>query len=309
MLYAIQVGNDGPVKLGVTTRDPKTRLRALQTSHHSKLHLRATWPGDAADERTIHRRFADIRLHGEWFTWTPDLCAFVNACRAGVAPAFSNDAPTICHGVDRASTPDLCALGSATVIPVAPVRSAEECVGALCELVPRLTVQQLLAWLTLVEFAGPDWEARVDLAMIADRALGHRDSRAAADLLLGLYGVDLSDPLRRVPARPGGRLICGVMAELPPDLRGQPTTAVCAHTGQVTRAYTLLDGLVANGRASLTLTSRHIASLGPEGLPEAFAARETFHERHAWATEQLAAAQQRVDAGRTHAVASLRGRE
>lgn len=308
MLYAIQVGEDGPVKLGVTTRDPVPRLKDLQTSHHEQLHLRAAWDGDAVDERRLHRRFAGARLKGEWFTFTAQLQAFVEAYKSDFAPALAEVA-----AITARRDPPLSLAGSRTpgldanVPPRSlnrPVRGPEERVTALCELVPRLTAPQLLAWLTLVEHAGPGCEACVELATIADRALGRRDFRAAALLLRALYELDLSDPLDHVPRRPVSRLLCGIMAEIPPYLHGRPTTTVCPVTREPRRIYTLLDGMLANGRAYVELASLHVAAFGPAGVPESFAALMSFAERHAWATEQLVAAAARVDAQRPSADAA-----
>ncbi|HEV7806516.1 MAG TPA: GIY-YIG nuclease family protein [Solirubrobacteraceae bacterium] len=308
MLYAIQVGGEGPVKLGFTTRDPVARLKDLQTSHHEQLHLRAAWDGDAADERRLHRCFAGVRLKGEWFTYTAELQAFVEACMSGVAPALSEVA-----AVTGRRDPPRSRAGSLTPGPDAnaprrsldrPVRRPEECVAALCELVPWLAAPQLLAWLTLVEHAGPGCEACVELATIADRALGRRDLRAAALLLRALYELDASDPLARVPRRPASRLICGIKAEIPPYLRGRPTETVCPVTRRPRQIYTLLDGMLANGRAYVELASPHVAAFGPAGVPESFAALTSFAERHAWATQQLAAAEQRVNAQRPSADAA-----
>jgi hypothetical protein len=185
-----------------------------------------------------------------------------------------------------------------------PVPRPEERVAALCELVPQLTAPQLLAWLTPVAHAGPGCEARVELATIADRALGRRDLRAAALLLRALYELDLSDPLDHVPRRPASRLVCGIMAEIPPYLRGRPTTTVRPITREPRRIHTMLDGMLANGRAYVELASVHTAEFGPAGVPESFAALTSVAERHAWATEQLVAAEQRVDADRPTAAAA-----
>jgi len=76
MLYAIQAGESGPIKLGVAT-DPRRRLKDLQVAHHEQLHLRAAWPGHRPEERDLHEHFARIRMSGEWFAPTPELTAFV----------------------------------------------------------------------------------------------------------------------------------------------------------------------------------------------------------------------------------------
>lgn len=69
-IYAIQVGEDGPIKIGVAT-DPRDRLKALQTAHHRPLRLlgysvvRKAWA--LQWERKVHARIQKYRLEGEWF--------------------------------------------------------------------------------------------------------------------------------------------------------------------------------------------------------------------------------------------------
>lgn len=72
MVYFIGAGKNGPVKIGIAT-DPVGRLYALQVSHYEKLTILATCVGGGEVERQYHRRFASARLHGEWFTRTPEL--------------------------------------------------------------------------------------------------------------------------------------------------------------------------------------------------------------------------------------------
>lgn len=69
-VYAIQVGEDGPIKIGIAT-DPKERLKTLQTAHHRPLRLigysvvRRSWALEW--ERKVHERIKAHRLQGEWF--------------------------------------------------------------------------------------------------------------------------------------------------------------------------------------------------------------------------------------------------
>ncbi|MFG2352617.1 GIY-YIG nuclease family protein [Streptomyces sp. NPDC048521] len=46
-------------------KDPRTRLRQLQTGQPVELSL--AWACDGDFEQALHRRFADNRVRGEWF--------------------------------------------------------------------------------------------------------------------------------------------------------------------------------------------------------------------------------------------------
>jgi hypothetical protein len=64
-IYFIQMGEDGPVKIG-TGVDPVQRMYNLQPGNPRALRLRYIVPGDYAVETALHRRFTDFRLLGEW---------------------------------------------------------------------------------------------------------------------------------------------------------------------------------------------------------------------------------------------------
>lgn len=68
MIYFIQEGKDGPVKVGYSS-DPEARLRALQTGNSSRLRLRKVFEGGRQTEAEAHERLDDLRIRddGEWF--------------------------------------------------------------------------------------------------------------------------------------------------------------------------------------------------------------------------------------------------
>lgn len=68
MIYAIQAGLNGPIKLGRAV-DPAKRLQTLQTGHPEVLRLLAVEPcgNDEEAEKTLHQHCAAFRLRGEWF--------------------------------------------------------------------------------------------------------------------------------------------------------------------------------------------------------------------------------------------------
>lgn len=76
VVYFVQMGDDGPVKIGYTQRDKlKARLSVLQTGSPYPLRLRRLVTATRDTERAAHRFFADLRMRGEWFWPDPDLLA------------------------------------------------------------------------------------------------------------------------------------------------------------------------------------------------------------------------------------------
>jgi hypothetical protein len=66
MIYFIQDTATQSIKIGLSKK-PKKRLGMLQTANPHKLLLLGTIPGTAVDEALLHSKFAEYRLHGEWF--------------------------------------------------------------------------------------------------------------------------------------------------------------------------------------------------------------------------------------------------
>jgi hypothetical protein len=79
-VYFVQMGEDGPIKVGQTTK-PLQRLESLQNGNPYPLRFTRIeiWPG--SQECYIHGIFKDYRLRGEWFRRHPALAAI-----ADVAP-------------------------------------------------------------------------------------------------------------------------------------------------------------------------------------------------------------------------------
>lgn len=67
----------GLVKIGATTQPPRRRLQILALSSPVPLTLLAVIPGQHR-EQELHDRFRASHSHGEWFTLTPDLKAFID---------------------------------------------------------------------------------------------------------------------------------------------------------------------------------------------------------------------------------------
>ena len=73
LAYFIQA-ETGQIKIGLA-KDPRERLRTLQTGSPVALRLLAFIAGGYDAEQGYHARFAAHRLHGEWFAPHPDILA------------------------------------------------------------------------------------------------------------------------------------------------------------------------------------------------------------------------------------------
>jgi len=69
-VYFLQACQGGPVKIG-QSQNVERRLADIQPGHPFKLQVARLFENvDPAFEAWLHRRFADHRLHGEWFDET-----------------------------------------------------------------------------------------------------------------------------------------------------------------------------------------------------------------------------------------------
>lgn len=81
-LYIIG-GTSGPVKIGYTT-DLSKRFAAIQAHSPIKLSVLASVDGRGSELETIyHHRFAEHRLHGEWFERCPEIEAEIERLSNG----------------------------------------------------------------------------------------------------------------------------------------------------------------------------------------------------------------------------------
>ena len=74
-LYA--VAGAGLVKIGVTTRDMKTRLSGLQVGSPVKLELLGYTSAPSVTEQAIHVALRQWHSHGEWFRRSAEVERFV----------------------------------------------------------------------------------------------------------------------------------------------------------------------------------------------------------------------------------------
>jgi hypothetical protein len=84
---------DGLIKIG-TTGDYRKRLGDL-TREHGPLSLLAVQQGYAAEEDEMHKRFAHLRVTGEWFRPAPDLFAWIVHLRLALARRELNPASAV----------------------------------------------------------------------------------------------------------------------------------------------------------------------------------------------------------------------
>lgn len=88
-LYFIECGEGGPVKIGIAGCVP-SRLACLQSSNPHPLACLVAVERKVAKylEADLHRRFADHRIHGEWFKRAPEIDALIESFRSGVRGVF-----------------------------------------------------------------------------------------------------------------------------------------------------------------------------------------------------------------------------
>jgi hypothetical protein len=101
MIYFIRYGSRRIVKIGHCTDHPRIRMGILQTGTPERLTLLGMAPGGLKEEKEWHRRFAHLRVRGEWFQWTPELRA---AAKPHLHERFSRTARRICE--ENSLTPE-----------------------------------------------------------------------------------------------------------------------------------------------------------------------------------------------------------
>lgn len=78
------------MKIGVTSA-PLNRLAQLQTSHPERLEIVRLMTGGRAAERMVHKAFATVCLHGEWFEFSPDMMTQDFGCADLPLPEMKQD--------------------------------------------------------------------------------------------------------------------------------------------------------------------------------------------------------------------------
>ena len=76
-VYFLQVGTDGPIRIGYTSAGVRHRIRVHQSSSPHILRWIGAFRGERGDERKAHLMLKDSWLRAEWFHPTTEVLAFV----------------------------------------------------------------------------------------------------------------------------------------------------------------------------------------------------------------------------------------
>lgn len=91
MVYFIQDGDDGPIKIGFS-KTPQVRIAAIQVNHAREIKILAITDGEREDERKIHQSLANHHIRGEWFLPSDDVLSAAMAAKQ-VPPRIVAAAP------------------------------------------------------------------------------------------------------------------------------------------------------------------------------------------------------------------------
>lgn len=81
-IYFIQMGDDGPIKIGFAkdTANLCKRLNTMQIGNPTPLFLRGVLRGPQSMEKKVHQSVWQHRLRGEWFASADDIDAVLERC-------------------------------------------------------------------------------------------------------------------------------------------------------------------------------------------------------------------------------------
>ncbi|MDQ3879574.1 MAG: GIY-YIG nuclease family protein [Chloroflexota bacterium] len=295
MIYAIQRGSDGPIKLGLAG-DPNKRLESLQTANDVELVLMAAWDGTASDERALHARFADAHIRGEWFAPLPDLCAFVDERQQDYEAALAaRPAP---QAVTRHPTWDTHAR-----LGVDELRDPQEWIDVLCDIAPSLRPQHLVLYLELLARAehrlpADLGTARADLDDLARQAFAVAgrtpDREHVAHAIMDLRRLPLPEPGGPYTGSTSSYLMVtlSVPDERPPTPAASNPLSLNFILGPEEPDAFFIESMVKHGYAIVDLV-RYGAGFGPAALPPSYPFHSTPGERWEWAAATIARAQSR----------------
>jgi len=80
MIYFVQEGKEGPIKIGYTQNSEhvEARIQTMQVGNTNPLRLLGILEGDTYKERWLHGIFANEWVSGEWFKPSDNLLAAIN---------------------------------------------------------------------------------------------------------------------------------------------------------------------------------------------------------------------------------------
>lgn len=90
------IGMQGPIKIGCS-QSPDGRRRTLETWSPFPLEILADIQGDEKLERRFHAKFTEQHQSREWFRWSPELQATIDAVAAGTFDVETLPAPRRLH--------------------------------------------------------------------------------------------------------------------------------------------------------------------------------------------------------------------
>ena len=91
MIYFIQEGDNGPIKIGKAV-SVERRLKTLQISHHKELNILQVIPGGAERENKIQKDLMKFKITGEWFKPAPEVFEYMRSVR-NIEYEFINGKP------------------------------------------------------------------------------------------------------------------------------------------------------------------------------------------------------------------------
>jgi hypothetical protein len=80
-IYFIEAVGFSRIKIGYST-NVDTRRLSLAAQSPAELRIVHTFPGKLQDESRLHRIFRKFRVHGEWFSYGPEIAGFIEKARA-----------------------------------------------------------------------------------------------------------------------------------------------------------------------------------------------------------------------------------
>ena len=78
--YVYFIRNGNTVKIG-HSHSPHKRMADMRTANHAKLEMLAITDGGRMREKVLHKKFAKLRLSGEWFTLAPEITKYISGLK------------------------------------------------------------------------------------------------------------------------------------------------------------------------------------------------------------------------------------
>lgn len=93
MIYFVQHGEDGPIKIGYVGKEEsfQRRLSLLQIGNPVELHPLGIMDGSQDDERVMHNRFGDFWIKNEWFIPVRVIVSFIEQNTRPVVIHYAKD--------------------------------------------------------------------------------------------------------------------------------------------------------------------------------------------------------------------------